>query len=248
MTDRFVSGKRATLEAVRASRAVEVLVAEGSRETSGLHDVLEAADEAGVPVGQVSCEELDALAVDHRGVVARLRDTKEPTERDLEEHSFGAAALVVVLDGITDPQNLGAAARVAEAAGAEMLVTRRKRAAAVTDSAVRASAGALLSLPHARVANITKAVDRLKRNGFTVVGLDETAGRSVYDEPAPTGRLAIVVGSEGTGLSRLVKGSCDLLVSLPMLGSVGSLNASAALAATLYAYALPLRYSHEKPE
>ena len=238
-----VSGKRAVLEAVRAGRAREILVARGTRETEGLTDVLEAARTAGVDVRRVPREELDALAEDHRGIVAQLTGgataPKEPSERDLEEFAFGPQALVVLLDGITDPQNLGAAARVADAAGAEMLVTRRKRAAAVTDAAVRASAGALLTIPHARVANITRAIERLQLNGFTVFGLDEHAPRDVYAQAAPEGRIAIVVGAEGTGLSRLVKESCDELLSLPMRGVVGSLNASAALAATLYAFVVP---------
>ena len=93
----------------------------------------------------------------------------------------------MVLDGITDPQNLGAAARSAEAAGAPMLVTRTHRAAAVTPAAVRASAGALMHLPHARVANIPRAIERLQDAGFTVVGLDDEAERSIYDEPCPDG-------------------------------------------------------------
>jgi 23S rRNA (guanosine2251-2'-O)-methyltransferase len=163
------------------------------------------------------------------------------SERDLEHRDWDADAIVVVLDGIEDPQNLGAAARAAEAAGAAALVTRTRRAAPVTDAAVRASAGALVHLPHARVANIARAIERLQAAGFTVVGLDGDAGRSIYDEPPPEGRVAIAVGSEGSGLSRLVRERCDLLVSLPMRGRVGSLNAASSLAAALYAYVMPGR-------
>jgi len=147
----------------------------------------------------------------------------------------------VVLDGVEDPQNLGAAARSAEAAGASVLVTRTHRAASITPAAIRASAGALLHVPSARVANISRALDRLRDAGFTAIGLDDGAERSIYDEPCPEGRVAIVVGAEGAGLSRLVREHCDVLVSLPMRGRVGSLNASASLAATLYAYVLPTR-------
>jgi 23S rRNA (guanosine2251-2'-O)-methyltransferase len=109
----------------------------------------------------------------------------------------------------------------------------------VTDAAIRASAGALLHLPHARIANIARSLDRLKDAGFTVIGLDADAGRSIFDAPCPEGRVAIAVGSEGSGLSRLVRERCDQLVALPMRGKVGSLNAAASLAATLYAYVLP---------
>jgi 23S rRNA (guanosine2251-2'-O)-methyltransferase len=149
--------------------------------------------------------------------------------------------VVVVLDGIEDPQNLGAAVRAAEAAGASMVVSRTRRSAGVTDAAVRASAGALLHLPHARVANIPRALDRLHERGFTVVGLDGDAGASVFDAPTPDRPLALVLGSEARGMSRLVRERCDRLVALPMGGRVGSLNAAAALAAVLWAYVLPPR-------
>ena len=112
---------------------------------------------------------------------------RELTERDLAGFPFAEDAIVVILDGVTDPQNLGAAARSAEAAGAAMLVTRTRRAAEVTSAAVRASAGALLHLPHARVANIARAIERLQVAGFWVVGLDGDAPQSIYDEACPPG-------------------------------------------------------------
>ncbi len=202
---------------------------------------MSAAAEAGVPLTEVPRRELDGLARDHRGVVARMRAIAHIGERELGAWAFEEDALVVVLDGVTDPQNLGAAARSAEAAGAAMLVTRVRRAADVTPAAVRASAGALLHLPHARVANLRRALERLADAGFSIVGLDERARSTIYDEPAPSGRLAVVLGAEGAGLSRLVREACDALVSLPMHGSVSSLNASASLAAALYAYVLPSR-------
>jgi 23S rRNA (guanosine2251-2'-O)-methyltransferase len=236
-----VTGARAALEAVRAGRAREVLVASGSRETPSLRHLREACSEAGVSIREVSRAELDRAAADHHGVVARVRLPAPLSERDLATWPFGPDDLVVVLDGVTDPQNLGAAARSAEAAGAVMLVTRTRRAAAVTPAAVRASAGALLHLPHAQVANLPRAIARLHDAGFFVVGLDEHAGSSVYDEACPPGRVAVVLGSEGEGLSRLVREACDALLALPMRGRVSSLNASTALAAVLYAYVVPTR-------
>lgn len=218
-------------------------MASGYRQTGALRDVLEASRSAGVRVKEVPRRELDALAADHHGVVVRIRESVDLTERDLATYPFGDDDVVVVLDGITDPQNLGAAARSAEAAGAVMLVTRIRRAAGVTPAAVRASAGALLHLPHARVANISRAIERLKEAGFFAVGLDEEAEADVYEEPCPPGRVAIVLGSEGEGLSRLTREACDALVSLPMRGRVSSLNAAASLAAVLYAYVVPSRRS-----
>ena len=245
MTDpAAVGGRRAVVEAIRAGRVRDILVAPGVRETQGLRAVMDAAAGAGIDVREADRTELDRLASDHQGVVARLRDDARPRElgeRDLGTFPFDDDAFVVVLDGITDPQNFGAAARCAEASGASVLVTRTRRAADVTPAAVRASAGALLHLPLARVANIPRALDRLQGAGFTVVGLDGDAEASIFDAPCPEGRVALVVGSEGEGMSRLVRERCDVLVALPMRGRVGSLNASASLAAALYGYVLPSR-------
>ncbi len=245
MTDpAAVGGRRAVVEAIRAGRVRDILVAPGVRETQGLRAVIDAAAGAGLDMREADRTELDRLATDHQGVVARLRDDARPAElgeRDLGTFAFEDDAFVVVLDGITDPQNFGAAARCAETSGASMLVTRTRRAADVTPAAVRASAGALLHLPLARVANIPRALDRLQDAGFTVVGLDGDAEESIFDASCPEGRVALVVGSEGDGMSRLVRERCDVLVALPMRGRVGSLNASASLAAVLYGYVLPSR-------
>jgi 23S rRNA (guanosine2251-2'-O)-methyltransferase len=240
-SETIVSGRRAVLEAVRAGIASRVLVARAARSTEGLRDVLSASEKARVPVRDTDRAELDRLAADHRGVVATVRIPRPIGERELAAWAFREEGVVVVLDGITDPQNLGAAARSAEAAGAAMLVTRTRRSADVTDVAIRASAGALLHLPHARVANVARALARLQEAGFTVVGLDEHAERTVFEEEPPAGKVAIVLGSEGEGLARLTRDACDVLVRLPMRGRVGSLNASASLAAALYAFVLPGR-------
>ena len=237
----LVGGQRAALEAVRAGRALEVLVASEAVGRHALGEILEASRAAGLAVREVPRRELEALGAEHQGIAVRYRDPAYLGERDLETYPFEDEDVVVVLDGITDPQNLGAAARSAEAAGATMLVTRTRRAGRLTPAAVRASAGALFHLPLARVANIARAVERLKRAGFSIVGLDGDAPVGVYDAPCPAGRIAIVLGSEGEGLSRLTREACDALVSLPMRGKVSSLNASASLAAVLYAYVVPSR-------
>jgi 23S rRNA (guanosine2251-2'-O)-methyltransferase len=233
-----VAGRRAALEAVRGGLATELLLATGSRATPGLRELVDAATRAGTVVREVERGELDALAVDHHGAVARVRVREPIGERELASWPFADDAVVVVLDGVEDPQNLGAAARSAEAAGAAMLVIRTRRAAGVTPAAVRASAGALAHLPCARVANIARALDRLKDSGFSIVGLDERAPATVYETDPPPGRVAVVVGSESAGMARLTREACDQLVALPMRGRVGSLNASSALAAVLYAFVL----------
>jgi 23S rRNA (guanosine2251-2'-O)-methyltransferase len=251
VSDELVVGRRAVVEALRAGEVREVLVAVGARDTQGLRAVRQAARAAKVPVRATDRRELDRMADEHRGVVARTvggrAGRRQLGERDLATLAFAPDALVVVLDGIMDPQNLGAAARTAEAAGAAALVTRNRRAAGVTPAAVRASAGALEHLPHAVVANIARALGRLQGVGFSVAGLDDAAPRSIFDERCPEGRVAVVVGSEGGGMSRLVRERCDLLVSLPVRGRVGSLNASAALAAALYGFVLPSRVVASPP-
>jgi 23S rRNA (guanosine2251-2'-O)-methyltransferase len=245
---RLVAGRRAVTEAIRSGAAYEVLVIASPKPTQGMRSVMEAAELAGVALSVVPRAKLDQMAAEHQGVVARIgaptrggSSTPELSERDLADLPFTDDAIVVILDGITDPQNLGAAARSAESAGAEVLVTRTKRAADVTSAAIRASAGALLHLPHARVANIARAIERLQAAGFWVVGLDQAAPHTIYDEACPPGRIALVVGSEGEGMARLTRERCDALVSLPARGKVKSLNASASLAAALYGYVLASR-------
>src|SRR5207302_4513956 len=241
----WVTGRRPVAEAIRAGMAIEVLIGSWVRSTPALRDVLVSAEEAGVVVREVPRPSLDGIADDHHGVAARIRRPSERGDGFVDEHPFGDEDVVVVLDGITDPNNLGAAARAAEAAGVALLVSRVRRAAGLSPAALRASAGALAHLPLARVTNLRRTLDRLKDRGFTVVGLDGAATTSFLDSPSPAGRVALVVGSEGEGLSRLVREGCDLLVSIPMRGRVESLNASAALAAVLYGYVLPSRSSKE---
>ena len=239
-TDAWLGGRRAVAEAISAGAVLELLVARGTR-SQPVAALVERAAARGVRAGEGTTDELDRLSPDHQGVVARVTMPRELGDGDLREFVFGPEAVVVVLDGVSDPQNLGAAARSAEAAGVTMLVSRERRAAPITPAAIRASAGALLHLPVARVTNLTRALQALQQRGFTVVGLDEDAPATVGHDHAPDGPLALVVGAEGSGISRLVREHCDLLVALPMRGKVESLNASAALVAALFAYVLPSR-------
>ena len=234
-----IGGRRPALEAIRAGRAVEVLAVRGSTRTEGLRDLLAAAERAGVPVRWVDRTAIDGLGVDdHQGVAAVVTSSPELDEAALRSFPFEPDALVVVLDGVTDPRNFGACARSAEAAGAALLVARKRRSAPLSPAAIKSSAGALLHLPVARVANLTRTIEQLQEREFSVVGLD-AGGVDMRDAP-PAGRpIALVVGSEGTGLSRLVRESCDLLVAIPMAGRTASLNASAALSVALFAYATP---------
>ena len=234
-----IGGRRPALEAIRAGRAMELLAVRGSTRTEGLRDVLAAAEHAGVPVKWVERAAIDALGVgDHQGVAALVTPSPELDEAALGSFPFEPDALVVVLDGVTDPRNFGACARSAEAAGAALVVARKRRSAPLSPAAIKASAGALLHLPVARVANLTRTIEQLQDRGFSVVGLD-AAGVDMRDAPPASGPIALVVGSEGTGLARLVRESCDLLLAIPIAGRTASLNASAALSVALFAYATP---------
>ena len=232
-----VPGRRPALEAVRSGAATRLLVARAARSTPGLREVVEAAGSAGVDVETVEADRLDELAAGerHQGVIALAAAPRPVDEAALSRREWPEDALVMVVDGVTDPHNLGAIARSAEAAGAHALVVRRRRSAPLGEAAMRASAGALLHLPVAEVANLARAIELLKRAGFWVVGLDEKAPRGLEEGPPP-GRLALVVGDEGEGLSRLVREACDELVAIPLRGRVGSLNVSVAAGVALFTY------------
>jgi len=233
-----IGGRRAVAEAIRSGAAKRVLVAPDARTNQGLRSLLEAAARAHLEVEPAPAGELDRLVPGpHQGVVAVVAMPRPLDERGLRAYAFASDAPVVVLDGIMDPHNVGACARSAEAAGCAMLVVRERRAAPLSAAAVRSSAGALLHLPVARVANLTRALELLKDRGFTVVGLDHRGSETV-DAPPPAPPVALVVGAEDEGMSRLVRETCDLLVSIPLRGRAASLNASAALAVGLFGYLL----------
>jgi 23S rRNA (guanosine2251-2'-O)-methyltransferase len=207
--------------------------------TEGLRSVIDAAAASGLTPEEVERDDIDRLGLrDHQGVAAVVAAPREIDDKGLASMQFDSSALVVVLDGITDPQNLGACARSAEVAGASLLVARKRRAAPLTAAAVRASAGALLHLPVARVTNLSRSLEHLRDRGFFVVGLDQEAPADIYQAPEPSRPVVVVVGGEEAGISRLVRESCDLLVAIPMAGRTGSLNASAALAVALFGYVL----------
>lgn len=231
-----VVGRRPALEAIRSGSAVEVLVARSARANEGLRAVTDAAAEARLRVRRVDEGAIEQLAggARHQGVAVRIAVPAELDEADLEHRAWSERALVLVLDGVTDPRNVGAAARAAEAAGAEGMVVRRRRGGGITPTAVKASAGALLHLPVARVANVGRALGRLRSAGFWIVGLAAAGGASVFEVEPPDGRLALVAGSEGEGLTRLVREACDELAAIPMRGKVDSLNVATAAAVALF--------------
>jgi len=227
-----IYGINPVLEAIKAGRAREILVAQ--RADDRLQRLLEEAARRSVRVRFVTRDELDAAAKRgaHQGVVAEVEKRTEATLEDLADSANGPP-LIVVLDEVEDPQNVGAILRSVDACGASGIVRQTRRAASLDGAAVKASAGAVNYVPIADVVNIARSLEDLKKAGIWTVGLDADAKMAYYewDLTLPT---AIVVGAEGHGLRRLVRERCDQVVGIPMLGHVGSLNVSVATAVVLY--------------
>jgi 23S rRNA (guanosine2251-2'-O)-methyltransferase len=224
-----IPGRRPVAEALRAGRPLrEVVLVAGARDLDHLAD---AARSAGVTVRWADRGELDRLA---RGVVHQGAVAIAAAFRYLSLDDLTGADLIVVLDGVTDPQNLGAIARTAELAGAGGLVLRERRSAHVTPAAEKASAGALSWLGVALVPNIARALSDLADDGLWIVGLDEGGPSPLWSCPLLDERVTLVVGAEGTGLSRLVAERVDARVAIPTRGRIGSLNAAAAAAVALF--------------
>lgn len=224
-----VPGRRPVAEALRAGRPLDEVVVD-QRRAGRLSELLAQAAAASVAVRTVSTAELDDLTagVVHQGVAAVPAVVPSPGVADL------AGDLVVVLDGITDPHNLGAVARAAEVAGACGLVLPRRRSAHASPAAEKTSAGALSWLPVVVVPNVATGLGQLADAGFWSVGLDGAAEATIWDSDLLDGRVAVVVGAEGSGLSRLVAERVDQLVAIPMRGRLDSLNASTAAAVALF--------------
>ena len=228
----IIYGINPVLEAIKAKRAKEIWVAQ--RADDRLQRLLEEAATHGVRVRFVTRDELDQAAKRgaHQGVVAEVERRTEATLEDLAQAKDGPP-LIVVLDEVEDPQNVGAILRTVDASGGSGVVRQTRRAAPLDGAAAKASAGAVNHVPVADVVNIARSLEDLKKAGVWTVGLDADAKMAYYewDLTLPT---AIVLGAEGHGLRRLVRERCDQVVSIPMLGHVGSLNVSVATGIVLY--------------
>jgi len=227
-----VYGINPVIEALRAGRVKELRV--GGRDAARLLDVLKVAEREHVPIRQVPPGDLDRAAKGgvHQGVVAELQPADRYDVADLISDASGAP-LIVVLDGVEDPHNVGAIVRTVDAAGATGVVRQTRHAAALEGAAAKASAGAVSHVRIAEVVNIARALEELKGAGIWTVGLAGDSPKR-YDELDLTLPTALVVGSEGTGLRRLVRERCDWLVSIPMYGRVESLNVSVATGIALF--------------
>ncbi|HVE93174.1 MAG TPA: 23S rRNA (guanosine(2251)-2'-O)-methyltransferase RlmB [Actinomycetota bacterium] len=239
MSNVQVEGRRPVIEALRSGRGVrEVLLAEGVQPSAAVREIRELASSEGVPLRVVPRREIDSLSRSQnpQGVLAFVAPRPAESLEDVVQAAerAGQAPLLVALDGVTDPHNVGALARSAEAAGAHGLLLPSRRSAGVTPTVEKAAAGALAWLPVVTVDNLSRTIEWLKSAGIWTVALDGEAPGSLYDLNLACDPLCLVVGAEGPGVSRLVAQRCDLRVHIPLRGRVGSLNASVAGGVALF--------------
>jgi 23S rRNA (guanosine2251-2'-O)-methyltransferase len=235
----WVYGRNPVVEALRAGVPVAALhVAEGTERDARLREALLVAVEHGISVLEVPRTELDRVTAGgaHQGVAVQIPPYEYAHPDDLLARAYDAqeVPLVVALDGVTDPRNLGAITRSAAAFGAHGVLVPERRTASMSASAWKTSAGAAARIPVARATNLNRALKSYKDAGLLVVGLDMGGEVELPDLEAATEPLVLVVGSEGKGLARLVRENCDLIVSIPMTSATESLNAGIATGVALY--------------
>lgn len=228
-----IFGTNPVLEALRAGQQIDKILLADRPGDRRLHEIVQQAKKRRIPCQRVSKQELQAVAgaAKTQGVVAFVQDLGYVSVRDIlaQSQAQDEPALLACLDGIEDPHNLGAILRSADGAGLHGVIIPKRRAASVTGTVAKTSAGAASHVLTAKVSNLNYAIDDLKREGLWFVGADQDGERS-YADVDMSGPIGIVVGAEGQGLHRLVREKCDFLVKIPMYGKVNSLNASVAAA------------------
>jgi 23S rRNA (guanosine2251-2'-O)-methyltransferase len=234
----MVAGRNSVVESLRANvPALALYVTGRAQEDERVAESVQLAASGGIAVLETSLFELDRLTGNavHQGVALRVRPYEYAHPEDLlPERSQYSAPLIVALDGVTDPRNLGAVVRSAAAFGASGILVPARRSAGVNAGAWKASAGALSRIPVARCVNLTRTLEAYKKEGLFVAGLDAKGEVDVHDMTIADGPMILVVGSEGRGLSRIVACACDIVVSIPMASGTESLNAGIAASIALY--------------
>ena len=235
--DGIIEGRNAVLEALRAGAAVDKLYLAKGEVDAALRHLASTAREKGAVVVECDRRKLDAMSLTHahQGVIAVTAVREYADVDDILDvaREKGEPPLIVVCDELSDPHNLGAVIRTAECAGAHGVIIPKRRSAGLTAVVAKTSAGAVSYVPVARVPNLTACLKELKNKGLWVYGATAQGDTELYRADFK-GPAAIVIGSEGFGMSRLVEETCDVLVSIPMAGQLNSLNASAAAAILLY--------------
>ena len=230
----IVSGRNAVLEALRASvPATELIVARSIDVDDRVAESLQLALHHQLPIREVHRAEIEGISANSQGIILAIKPYQYSSFQEITERA-NHPILIVALDGVTDPRNLGAIVRSAGAFGVAGVVMTERRAAAMTASAWKSSAGAAARVPVAQVTNMARTIEDAKKIGCFVIGLDGESDQFLSGMKVAKENVMIVVGSEGKGLSRLVREKCDLVVSIPMRASTESLNASVATSIALF--------------
>lgn len=241
-----IYGRNAVLEALKSGQVLDKLFVQSGEREGSITLIIAKAKESAIPVLYVQKEKLDHLASGgvHQGVVAMVAGVTYKTLDELLAVAAekGESPFLVIADGVEDPHNLGAIIRCAEGAGAHGLIIAKRHSSPVTPTVIKASAGAAAHLPIAKVTNLAATIDTLKEAGLWIYGA-EAGGASLYESDL-SGAAAFVVGSEGKGISRLIKEKCDFILSIPMYGKVNSFNVSCA-AAVVLCYAAQKRHPNK---
>lgn len=237
IADGVIEGRNAVIEALRSGTTIDKIFLLKGETDAALGHIASTARAKGVVVVDADRRKLDGMSRtnSHQGVIAlaAVREYVTPDEILRIAREKGEVPLIIVCDELTDPHNLGAVIRTAECAGAHGVIIPKRRSAGLTAIVAKTSAGAVSHVPVARVPNIPSLLQQLKDEGLWIFGADISGDRRLYEADLK-GPAAIVIGSEGDGMGRLVRESCDFLVSIPMHGKINSLNASAAAAVLLY--------------
>lgn len=233
--NQVLAGRNPVLEALRSGRELECIYIQSGSPKGPVAAILNKAREQGIPVKEATREKLTQLSgiETHQGVAAICAAAAYAEMKDIYERAGEEPLFVVICDNIEDPHNLGAIIRTAEACGAHGVIIPKRRSAGLTAIVAKTSAGAVSYIPVARVPNIPALLKELKKQGVWVFGTAADGNTTLYNADLK-GPAAIVIGSEGAGMTRLAAENCDFLVSIPMKGKISSLNASAAAAILLY--------------
>ena len=231
-----IEGRNPIIEALRSDRPIDKLMISNTSKEGSIKKIIGMAKEKNVVIQYVDKHKLDEISTSHshQGVIAVVSDYKYYELEDLLAiaRERGEDPFFIILDEITDPHNLGTIIRTADAVGAHGVIIPKRRSVHITSVVAKASAGAVEYVPFCKVTNIANTIKQLKKEGLWIAAADMDGG--VFYEQDLTGPLALVIGSEGFGVSRLVKQNCDFVVKMPMIGNVSSLNASVAGGILLY--------------
>lgn len=232
-----IEGRNPVLEALKSGREIDKILVQSGEKNGSLKKIIAVAREKKIVVTEMERRRLDAMSVthSHQGVIAFAAAREYSTVEDILKSAAdkGEQPFIVIADDLTDPHNLGSVIRTANAAGAHGVIIPKRNSVGLSPVVEKTSAGALEFTPVARVSNLASTIEFLKKNNIWVVGADMDGSETIYTHDF-SGAVAIVVGSEGKGVSRLVREKCDFIVSIPMNGQINSLNASVAAALMMY--------------